>query len=51
MIPIARSSCLLSDDSANRISRGVWWTNKEFSSVDIIPPWFYIPLRHVGDEQ
>jgi hypothetical protein len=39
IIPLACSSCLLPDDSAGRIYRELWWTNKEFSSVDITPPW------------
>jgi hypothetical protein len=31
---------LLLDISADRIARKIWWTNREFHSVDIIPPWF-----------
>jgi hypothetical protein len=45
-VPLA----LLIDNSACRISREFWWTNQEFSSVDI-PPWFSMPMYHLGDEQ
>jgi hypothetical protein len=34
---------LLLDDTAGRIAREFWWTNQEFSSVDIILPWFSMP--------
>jgi hypothetical protein len=40
IIPFASSSCLIPDDSADRISRDLWWTIQELFSVDIIPPWF-----------
>jgi hypothetical protein len=29
---------LLLDDSAGRIAIELWWTNQEFSLVDIVPP-------------
>jgi hypothetical protein len=45
-VPLA----LLIDNSAGRISREFWWTNQEFSSVDI-PPWFFMPMYHLGDQQ
>jgi hypothetical protein len=28
-----------------------WWTNQEFSPVDIIPPWFSMLIYYLGDEQ
>jgi hypothetical protein len=47
-IPFARSSWFLPDDSACRFTRELWWTNQEFSFVDIIiPPWFSMLLYHV----
>jgi hypothetical protein len=42
---------LLLDDSACRIFKELWWINQEFSSVDIIPPWFSMLIYHLGDEQ
>jgi hypothetical protein len=44
----AHSSCLLSDDSAGRISRKSSSTSQDFSSVDIIPPWFSMLIYHLG---
>jgi hypothetical protein len=38
-------------DHAGRIARELWWTNQKFFSVDIIPPWFSMPIYHLGDEQ
>jgi hypothetical protein len=29
----------------------IWWTNQEFSPVDIIPPWFSMLVYHLGNEQ
>jgi hypothetical protein len=29
------------------IAREVLWTNKEFSPVDIIPPWFSMLIYHL----
>jgi hypothetical protein len=40
IIPFARFSCLLSDDSVGRIARELWWTNREFFCDDLIPLWF-----------
>jgi hypothetical protein len=51
IIPFARSSCLLPDDSAGRIGRELWYTYPEFSSVDIIPPWLSMLIYHHVDEQ
>jgi hypothetical protein len=28
--------------TAGRTARELWWTNREFCSVDIIPPWFWV---------
>jgi hypothetical protein len=42
---------LLLDGSAGRIARALWWTNQEFSPVNIIPPWFSMLIYHLGDEQ
>jgi hypothetical protein len=39
---------LLLDYSAGRIARELCWTNQEFSTVDIIPPWFSMLIYHVG---
>jgi hypothetical protein len=33
------------------ISMGLWWENQEFPSLDIIPPWFSMPIFHLRDEQ
>jgi hypothetical protein len=37
--------------TAGRIARELWWKNQEFSSFDIIPPWFAMFIYHLGDEQ
>jgi hypothetical protein len=37
---------LIADDSAGRIAKELWWTNEEFSSADIIPPWFSMLTYH-----
>jgi hypothetical protein len=37
--------------TTGRIARKLCWTNYEFSSVDIIPPWFSVLIYHLGDEQ
>jgi hypothetical protein len=42
---------LLPDDSTNSNSTQLWWTNQEFSSVDIIPLWFSMLIYHLGDEK
>jgi hypothetical protein len=39
------------DYSADMIARELWWTNQDFSSVGITPPWFSTLIYHVGDEQ
>jgi hypothetical protein len=39
---------LLLDESAGRIARGLWWTNQEFSPVNIIPSWFFMFMYHLG---
>jgi hypothetical protein len=41
----------LPDDSAGMIARELWWTNQEFSSVDIIPSWFLMLVYHLADKQ
>jgi hypothetical protein len=38
IISFTSSPALLLDDFAGRIARELWWTNKEFFPVDIIPP-------------
>jgi hypothetical protein len=44
--------CLLPDDSAGRIAKGLCWMNWEFSSVEIIiVPWCSMLIYHLGDEQ
>jgi hypothetical protein len=37
---------LLPDDLAGRITRDLWWTNQEFSPVNIIPPWFTLRMNN-----
>jgi hypothetical protein len=37
--------------TAGRISREVWWKNREYFAVDIIPSWFSMPVYHQGDEK
>jgi hypothetical protein len=52
LIPFIHSSCLLPDDFTGRIARELWWTNQEFSPVDIIIlPWLSMLIYHLGDEQ
>jgi hypothetical protein len=41
---------LLFDYSSGRIDREFCWTNHKFSSVDMIPPWFSMPIYHQEDE-
>jgi hypothetical protein len=36
---------------AGRIDRELWWTNQEFSPVDIIPPWLSMLIYLMGDKQ
>jgi hypothetical protein len=48
---IRHTSCLLPDNSTGWIARELWWTNQEFSSVDIITPWLSMLMYHLGDEQ
>jgi hypothetical protein len=31
-----------------RLARELWWTNQEFSPVDIIPPWFSMLIAPGG---
>jgi hypothetical protein len=51
-IPFGYSSSLLPDDSAGRITRELWWTNQEISSVNIIiQPQYSTLMYHLGDEQ
>jgi hypothetical protein len=37
--------------TAGMVSRELWWTNQEFSPVDIIPPWISMLIYHLWDEQ
>jgi hypothetical protein len=37
--------------TAGRITRELWWMNQEGFFVDIIQPWFSMPIYHLGDEQ
>jgi hypothetical protein len=37
--------------TAGGIIRALWWTNQEFSPVDIIPPWFSVLIDHLVDER
>jgi hypothetical protein len=46
IIPSPVPPDLVLDISAGRISRELWWTNQEFSAVDISPPRFSILVYH-----
>jgi hypothetical protein len=37
--------------TAGRIARELWWLNQDFSTVDVIPPWFFMFMYHLGYEQ
>jgi hypothetical protein len=37
--------------TAGRLARELWWMNQEYSSVNIIPPWFSMLMYQLGDEQ
>jgi hypothetical protein len=37
--------------TAGRTARELWWTNQEFSFVDVIPPCFYMFIYDLGDEE
>jgi hypothetical protein len=37
--------------TAGKIPTELWWTNQEFSSVDIITPRFSKLIYHLEDEQ
>jgi hypothetical protein len=37
--------------TAGRTATEFWWTNQEFPSVNVIPPWFFLLLYHLEDEQ
>jgi hypothetical protein len=50
IIAFTTSPALLQDGSAGRIARDLWWTNYEFSPVDIISTWFSMLIYHLGDE-
>jgi hypothetical protein len=41
---------LLLDGSPRKISKDLWWTNQEFSPVDITPPWYPMLMYHLVDE-
>jgi hypothetical protein len=38
LLPVSPALVLV--DSAGWIARELWWTNKEYSLIDIIPPWY-----------
>jgi hypothetical protein len=42
---------LLPEDFACWISRELWWTNKGFSLVNIISPWFSTLIYNLRDKQ
>jgi hypothetical protein len=48
IISFDRSSCLLLDDSADRVATELLRTNQEFSSIDIILPWFSMFIYNLG---
>jgi hypothetical protein len=48
IITFACSSSLLLDDSYVSITRQLWWTKKEFSSVDVIQQRFLMLTYHGG---
>jgi hypothetical protein len=50
ILPSPVPPALLLDDSAGGLARELWWTN-QFSTVDILPPWFSMLMYHQGDEQ
>jgi hypothetical protein len=50
-LPSAVTSALLLDHSADITAREIWWSNQEFSAVNIIPPWVSMLIYHLGDEQ
>jgi hypothetical protein len=49
IIPFASSPAFILDDSTGWIAREFWWTNQEFSPVDIIMPCFSMLIYHLGD--
>jgi hypothetical protein len=51
IIFFAQFLMLCSQMTAGMIVRELWWTDQEFSSADIIPPWFSIFICHLVDEQ
>jgi hypothetical protein len=42
---------LLLCESAGMTVRELWWTNKESSPVDNVPPWLFMLIYHLQDEQ
>jgi hypothetical protein len=48
IIHFVRLSSLLPDGSAGRIIWELCWMNQLFSSVNIIPPWFFMLIYHMG---
>jgi hypothetical protein len=44
-------SDLLLDGCSGMIARELWWTNQEFSPIDIIPPQFSMVIYHLGGEK
>jgi hypothetical protein len=37
--------------TVGRIATELWWTNPEYTPVDIITPWFSMLIYHLGKEQ
>jgi hypothetical protein len=40
----------LLDYNAGRVTE-FWWKNQDISPVDIIPPWLFMIIYHLRDEQ
>jgi hypothetical protein len=37
--------------TAGRIARELWWTNQEFSSLDVVSQWLTILVYYLKDDQ
>jgi hypothetical protein len=46
-----KNTCKYEQKYFCRIARDLWCTNQKFSSVDIIPSWFFMFIYHLRDEQ
>jgi quinol-cytochrome oxidoreductase complex cytochrome b subunit len=51
IMSLAKFLLICYEMTAERNARYLWWTNQELSPVDITPPWFYMPIFHMGDKQ